>query len=101
MIEEVDESGRLMKMISGGSGPERVGCQPLCCLVKLGQHQRKVWNHRLQIIRQVKQYLWYRYADDSLFVKNNFYPIPENLAKMVVAGGISHECESCARYMAN
>ena len=99
MIAEVDESGHLMSMVSGGSWPERVCCQLLCCLTKLGQYQGKVWKHRLQIIREIKQCLWHRYADDSFLFKNDIYPIPETLAQMIATEGITHECESFARYM--
>ena len=92
MITEVDVSGRLMKMFSGASWLKRVGCQLLCCLTKLCQRQGKVWQHRLQNIRQMTQCLWHKYSDVLLLCKNNINHIPENLAQMLAVEGISHEC---------
>ena len=97
MVVEVYESGRLMKMVSGSSWLERVGCQPLCCLTKLSQHLE----HRLQIIRQVNQILWHKYANDSLLFKNKIHSISESMTQMAVTEGISHECESFPSYMAH
>ena len=100
-IAEFDKCRCLIKMVSGGSWSERMGCQSLCCLPKLDQHQGKALKLRLQIIREMKQCLWQTYSDDSLFFKNDIYPIPESLAQMIAAEGISRECEGLTRNTAH
>ena len=46
----------------------------------------------------MKQSLWHM-CHDSFFFKNDIYPIPEKLAQMIAAEGISHECEGLTRNM--